>query len=38
VRIWDLRDNLSSYDAASIALAESLDDPARWRAVAREQD
>jgi predicted nucleic acid-binding protein len=24
-RIWDLRDNLSAYDASYVALAESLD-------------
>ena len=26
-RIWELRDNLSAYDAAFVALAESLDAP-----------
>jgi predicted nucleic acid-binding protein len=26
-RIWDLRDNLSAYDAAYVALAEALDAP-----------
>jgi predicted nucleic acid-binding protein len=26
-RIWDLRDNLTSYDAAYVALAEALDCP-----------
>ena len=26
-RIWDLRDNLTAYDAAYIALAEALDAP-----------
>jgi len=26
-RIWDLRENLSSYDAAYVALAELLDAP-----------
>lgn len=26
-RIWDLRDNLSSFDAAYVALAEALDAP-----------
>ena len=27
VRIWELRDNLSGYDAASVALAEALRAP-----------
>jgi predicted nucleic acid-binding protein len=26
-RIWDLRENLTAYDAAYIALAEALDAP-----------
>ena len=26
-RIWDLRDNLTAYDAAYVALAEALDAP-----------
>lgn len=26
-RIWDLRDNLTAYDAAYVALAEALDSP-----------
>lgn len=26
-RIWELRDNLSAYDAAYIALSEALDAP-----------
>ena len=26
-RVWDLRDNLSSYDAAYVALAELLNVP-----------
>jgi predicted nucleic acid-binding protein len=26
-RIWELRDNLTAYDAAFVALAESLDAP-----------
>jgi predicted nucleic acid-binding protein len=26
-RVWELRDNLSAYDATYLALAEALDDP-----------
>jgi predicted nucleic acid-binding protein len=26
-RVWELRDNLSAYDATYVALAEALDDP-----------
>jgi predicted nucleic acid-binding protein len=26
-RIWDMRDNISTYDAAYVALAEALDIP-----------
>jgi predicted nucleic acid-binding protein len=26
-RVWELRENLSAYDAAYLALAEALDDP-----------
>ena len=26
-RVWELRDNLSAYDAAYVALAEALDAP-----------
>lgn len=26
-RIWELRDNLTAYDAAYVALAEALDAP-----------